>query len=210
MSFRKLFSSSANTGRDPDFNEEAVKIFNRLGNPQGSVGRFNACDPIWRHPTSGGTVYVGNVEAASNLGVLKQHGITHVVNCTDNMPMYHSKTGQIEYLQFDIASWSRYVRGGSESFYQFTNKMFQFVGETVSDGKHVLVHCLAGAHRAGTTGCLLLMHFAALDAHSAVALAKRLRPIIDPIGSLPELLKKAEEANRANPARERFPIKHFE
>ena len=24
--------------------------------------RYNSCDPIWKHPTTGGTIYVGNVE----------------------------------------------------------------------------------------------------------------------------------------------------
>ena len=53
----------------------------------------------------------------------------------------------------------------------------------------VLVHCLAGAHRAGTTGCLLLMHKGGLGASDAIMAAKRLRPIINPIGSLPGVLK---------------------
>ena len=56
----------------------------------------------------------------------------------------------------------------------------------------VLVHCLAGAHRAGTTGCILLMHKAGLSAMEAVATAKKLRPVIDPIGRFPELLRRYE------------------
>ena len=36
-------------------------------------------------------------------------------------------------------------------------------------GTNVIVHCLAGAHRAGTTGCILLMHFAGLEKASAAA-----------------------------------------
>ena len=62
------------------------------------------------------------------------------------------------------------------------------VEATVPRGASVLVHCLAGAHRAGTAAVLLLMHKHGWDAASAIAAAKQLRPIINPIGHLPGLL----------------------
>ena len=46
----------------------------------------------------------------------------------------------------------------------------------------MLVHCLAGAHRAGTTGCMLLMYKAGMPPGEAIKSAKKLRPVIDPIG----------------------------
>ena len=48
----------------------------------------------------------------------------------------------------------------------------------------------SGAHRAGTTGCLLLMYKEGLDVDAAVELAQSLRPIINPIGQLPLLLRR--------------------
>ena len=36
------------------------------------------------------------VQAASDISVLQQHKITNVVNCTDNMPLYHQATGKIQ------------------------------------------------------------------------------------------------------------------
>ena len=59
------------------------------------------------------------------------------------------------------------------------------------------MHCLAGAHRAGTTGCLLLMHKEGLSAADAVKAAKQLRPVINPIGSLPTLLRVFEGRSAA-------------
>jgi len=38
--------------------------------------------------------------AASNIDVLKKNGITNVVNCTDNMPLYHEGTAGINVLFF--------------------------------------------------------------------------------------------------------------
>jgi len=42
----------------------------------------------------------------------------------------------------------------------FMAPMFSFVEHAIVRGESVLVHCLAGAHRAGTTGCACLVHFA--------------------------------------------------
>ena len=68
--------------------------------------------------------------------------------------------------------------------------------DAIASGGSVLVHCLAGAHRAGTTGCLLLMHEASMDMRTAITSAKKLRPAIDPIGGLPELLARFEKARK--------------
>lgn len=38
--------------------------------------------------------------------------------------------------------------------------MFDFIDNAIANGGSVLIHCLAGAHRAGTTGCACLVHFA--------------------------------------------------
>ena len=73
--------------------------------------------------------------------------------------------------------------------------LLDFVDSAVVSGASVLVHCLAGAHRAGTTGCLLLMYKADMDKRTAIASAKKLRPAIDPIGSLPEFLERYERAH---------------
>ena len=44
----------------------------------------------------------------------------------------------------------------------------------------MLIHCFAGAHRAGTTGVAWLMHAERLSAADALRVAQRCRPIIDP------------------------------
>ena len=49
----------------------------------------------------------------------------------------------------------------------FVQQLFDFVEGALAAGSSVLIHCLAGAHRAGTTGCLLLMHKTGLGADQA-------------------------------------------
>lgn len=85
----------------------------------------------------------------------------------------------------------------------FTDPLFQFIEEAIANGQNVLVHCLAGAHRAGTTGVACIIHFAKLNVDEAIAIAKRCRPIIDPIGQLPEFLyrlKRLEDSRDASSA----------
>lgn len=176
-----------------DFDEEARKLWARLNLDPSSMRNegYNALDPLWRHPETGGTFFVGNQTAAANLNLLQQHKITHVVNCTDNMPLYHEGSGKIKYFRFDITSFYRKVRTDEDAV-TFAQPMLDFVGAALADGKNVMAHCLAGAHRAGTTGCICLMHFAQLSNREAVPIAKRCRPIIDPIGDFPELLAKLD------------------
>ena len=77
--------------------------------------------------------------------------------------------------------------------------MFKFIEEAISKGESVLVHCLAGAHRAGTTGCACLMHFGGLDPETAIVTAKKLRSIIDPISTFPDFLRRLHLAKLNSP-----------
>lgn len=185
---------------DLDFDEEARKLWARLNlDPNTKTGsQWNALDAIYRHPTGGGSIYVGNQSAASDFNMLRSHNITSVVNCTHGdsaIPCYHKD--KLKYYVFPIAQWSSFVNRTDESIIQFTAPMFGFIEAAISAGESVLVHCLAGAHRAGTTGCACLIHFADLEPATAIRTAKRLRPVIDPIGTLPELLTRLHKARSA-------------
>ena len=136
-----------------DFDEEARKLWERLNlDPESRTGgQWNPTDPIWRHPTGGGTIYVGNQTAAENLPFLQSLGITRVVNCTtgaSRIPNFHEGRGLL-YYTFSISSWSTSVNSTGASVLAFANPMFSFIEAAISKGESVLVHCLAGAHRAG-------------------------------------------------------------
>ena len=155
--------------------------------------------PIFRHP-GGGSIYVGNVYVAQSIDILQQFKITGVVNCTHGhgaLPNFcEGKPGGPKYYVFPISTWWTHLNATNASVYAFTDPMFAFIEQEISQGNNVLVHCLAGAHRAGTTGCACLMHFAKMDQSTATRVAKSLRPIIDPIGQLPAFLERLETAQR--------------
>lgn len=174
---------------------------------------YNSLDPIYKKPHSPATIYVGDRHAASDINLLKRFRITSVVNCTrpaesGELPNYCQGT-YIKYYEFPIATWSHYLFPNKSrdewlsdkastpqelaKVRDFFQRMFQFIQEALDRNESVLIHCLAGAHRAGSCGVAVLMYFLDLELAKAVFLAKLCRPIIDPIGSLPKVLMLLEE-----------------
>jgi protein tyrosine phosphatase len=154
-------------------------------------GRRKSLDPIWQNPSTNATIYVGDKRAARKMEILQTHNISHVVNCTDNMRNFHKHS--IIYHRFDIGSLGK----SSETTVSTVRQMLEFVGTALICGQNVMVHCNAGAHRAGTTGVICLMHFANLGKKAAIARAKACRPVIDPTKKrLPEILHQVEKGMR--------------
>jgi hypothetical protein len=191
------------------YDDEAKTLFQRLGVSGGahlsvssSVAAakrspYSDLDPIYSHPQTGGTIFVGNQSAAASLPGLKNNKITHVVNCTNGsgeIPNFHE--GALRYFRFPISDWHRRVARSGDEVLSFVAPLFSFIDSAINEGNNVLVHCLAGAHRAGTTGCLCLMHYEGLDMATAVPKAKSLRPIIDPICDFPRFLKHFEDSRK--------------
>lgn len=186
-----------------DFDQAARDLFQRLNIDPNTKSNslYNPTDPIWRCPKGGGTIFVGNQTAAESLSLLTSLGITRVVNCTHGagaIPNYHP--GKLLYYTFPISHWSSHVGSTHASVLKFSDPMFKFIEEAISRGENVLVHCLAGAHRAGTTGCACLVHFAKMDPPEAIRTAKTCRRIIDPIGQLPEFLNRLHRAESSGEA----------
>jgi len=179
-----------------DFTQEAFKVMSRtnIKNPH--------LDPIYKSPT-GSIIYCGDYHVASDIQALRKHNIKYVVNCTrpspsGELPNYHEGRGDISYFNFPIANWQKSVQhkgkktmidSSAPDVYQFFQRLFQFLDRAMASGSNVLVHCLAGCHRAGSTCVGILMHYEDQSLDDAIIAAKISRPIIDPIGCLPELLQ---------------------
>eukprot|EP00088_Acartia_fossae_P002824 TRINITY_DN11176_c0_g1_i1.p1 TRINITY_DN11176_c0_g1~~TRINITY_DN11176_c0_g1_i1.p1 ORF type:complete len:193 (-),score=31.66 TRINITY_DN11176_c0_g1_i1:214-792(-) len=169
-----------------DYNEEARKLWSRLSELQNDFRSFhNNLDPM-HQAENGGIIYVGSDTAARCLDTLKSRNITGVVNCASNIPCHH--IGHLDYYKFDIADWRRHTQLSGVELKHFLSPVFEFINVKLEKGESVLVHCLAGAHRAGTTGIMCLMHYEGMDSKTAILEAKKRRPIIDPIGDFKSLL----------------------
>ena len=188
-----------------NYDDEAHKILRQLnleGQQSGLMtkSRHSNVDAIWKDPGvgGGGTVYVGNYMAASDRRTLDERGIVAVVNCQDeNSQNYFENdddddTPTIQYHRFVVSrlavSWDLYPHPFHHGFEQ----AFDFIQSNIDQGKSVLIHCLAGAHRAGTVGTAWLMYKTGTGVSDALHMAKSCRPIIAPFGTLMELLHRLE------------------
>ena len=175
-----------------DFDQEARRLRAALGLDGGKpTHEFHDMDRLWVDTKTGGAIWVGNENAAKGpLSEFERHDIAAVVNCTDDMPNFLEGAGPI-YYRFNVAAHGHHSADPS-TLAMWVGKLFVFIDSALAHGRSVLVHCLAGAHRAGTTAVLLLMYKEGLTAEDAVRAAQSLRPIINPIGQLPLLLRRYE------------------
>lgn len=201
---------------DPYYDELAKDIFSTLGRKQGSK-QYKALDSIYVHPENGATVYIGNIHASRSQKLLETKNISAIVNCTADGRLSfenqeNSKGVAYKYLRFSIAQWPKFFHSRAqtpESVLEYVNQMIDFVEDSLDEGHSVLIHCLAGAHRAGTTGVLYLMAKHDISKTRATKLAKELRPIIDPIGTLKDLLQLVEDSRDAIREDDATSIRHW-
>eukprot|EP00930_Biecheleria_cincta_P100187 TRINITY_DN91802_c0_g1_i1.p1 TRINITY_DN91802_c0_g1~~TRINITY_DN91802_c0_g1_i1.p1 ORF type:complete len:294 (-),score=49.98 TRINITY_DN91802_c0_g1_i1:9-860(-) len=183
---------------DCDFDKEGSRLL-RAARASPAGGACNDVDPLWTHPTSGAKLYVGNESTAMSAQELAKHQITRIVRCLDyeGIPGSFESALEYRYLHFPIGWWReapgcKSQRGAA----RILAPLLGFVEEALAEGSSVLIHCLAGAHRAGTAGIACLMHLCRLDRNSATCAAKAARPTIDCIAHLGALLRRFEVSLR--------------
>lgn len=165
---------------------------------------------IYHDPTTGGAIHVGNTIAASSinhLNAMPPSPCRRIVHCMGTKRFAQRPfrdDPDFLYLDFPIAQWKNLIGydkcGDSMQVLRFFQPLFDFLDREMRQGKVVLIHCLAGAHRAGTTGIASLMYLTGMSAQEATKTAKSLRPIIDPIGDFPRLLQLLDEGlNQSKP-----------
>jgi protein-tyrosine phosphatase len=108
----------------------------------------------------------------------------------------HEGKKKYHYFRFPISSWywSPFDMNTDQGVLRFFLPVFLWIEERTAAGGNVLIHCLAGAHRAGTTSVSWLMYANGMGVQEAIRFGKSCRDAINPIGSFPELLKKLEKA----------------
>ena len=81
------------SGSSHDYSQEGRQLVASLVRDGRTRGAYNAMDVLWRHP-NGAEILVGNEEAARGPAeALTARQITHIVNCTDDMPNFLEGAG---------------------------------------------------------------------------------------------------------------------
>lgn len=182
-----------------DFDAAAEEILKQAKeNPLTPYSPFNA---IWKHPESGASLYIANAASAKSREVLESHGIGTLVCCLDfnqNLGPFEEVEGT-KCLYFPVSCWREAAPDKSvKSVAKVVSPLLEFVTSEMGQGRSVMIHCLAGCHRAGTAGIACLMQLCNLDFKSATTAAKAARPSIDPMAHLSALLRKLEISMRAD------------
>jgi protein-tyrosine phosphatase len=94
-------------------------------------------------------LYLGNREDARDLAGLEAVGVTHVVNCAEELPDYHE--GTLTYLGLNLRDPDPAVR-------DHIDRTCAFIDAARKEGKAVLVHCFAAISRAPSTVLAYLCH----------------------------------------------------
>ena len=134
----------ADVTKRPDYDEEARKLFAALNLPVSGAASsessrlhgYNNLDAVWKHPTTGAQVFIGNQTASVQRDILRQNGITHVVNCTSDMGnAFQGKDGSIAYFRFDLYKFfSALDLRSHRGVYEFFVPVFQWIDEAVESG----------------------------------------------------------------------------
>ena len=171
-----------------DYDEEARKLFRELNLSPTAAASYSNLNAIWSHPDGRASVYVGNARAACELRTLRERHIAAIVNCQDEFSNNSFEDlSDMHYHRFAVSRLAVSHHSASPFQHGF-QQAFAFIQRHLEEGNSVLIHCLAGAHRAGTVGTAWLMYKTEKSVDEALKLAKACRPIISPFGTLLELL----------------------
>ena len=105
--------AAAGSARDVDYAEAGRELLARVNLPADGSGvprveRYSNYNALWRHPSSGGTLYVGNASTAASRQMLDEIKCRAIVFCQESDGKMHFKDDPaFTYLQFPIGAWRR-------------------------------------------------------------------------------------------------------
>ncbi|CAF1242520.1 unnamed protein product [Adineta ricciae] len=118
-------------------------------------------------------IFVGNMLDSQNLDRLNQNRITHIINCTPDLPCKWE--GKYKYLRVDVLDLP------SQNIRKHFEDVFQFIDKALRDkSSNILVHCSAGISRSPTLVLAYMIKKDRMQLDDAFTAMRQLRPIVDP------------------------------
>ena len=121
-------------------------------------------------------LWVGSEVAAASLGNLRNHGITHVINCTTLPNTHEGRAGAPSYLKLSLFDSVVDLPRMLGCMTQTTD----FIRDAHAGGGTVLVHCHRGISRSCTMAMAYMMASARRSAEDVFEDVKRARRVCDP------------------------------
>lgn len=119
-------------------------------------------------------LYLGAEEDATNTRVLKELGITHIINCAEG----YIFTGQSFY-----GSKFKYIGFNAEDDWEYNimkhfPTVYAFIEDARTSGGKVLIHCIMGINRSGALTVSYLMVHKHMGPISAAKFVKKARSLV--------------------------------
>jgi len=179
-------------GDDGFFHDEGLKVLQRSGNDWD----HREMDAVWEHPLTKAKVFIGGIAAAQNAHLLRSHSVSCIVNCQgEGTPHPLEGSAGFNFLRMPINAARSIPSEDTNALWEFYEQFLSFVDEGTSRGESVLIHCLAGAHRAPTATGVFLLWKTRLPVEQVTSHMKKCRSIVqvDPFLGLVSILKRAKQ-----------------
>ena len=136
-----------------------------------------------------GQIYIGDIVGASSFEILKNYGITHIVNTAGELQNYFENTGKFVYKNIKLFDDPT---PGKEDVGKELEPIFHYIKTVVmsNPSNKIFVHCHAGISRSATVVTYYLMKRYELSLATALTRLRKARPIINPNPWYMEVLTK--------------------
>ena len=118
-------------------------------------------------------LYIGDHRAISNKAILDKHKITHIVNCTSEVPNYFEK--KYRYLKLGLND------DLTEILFDLLEPSYRYINSVLSiPTTNVIIHCYMGKSRSASILIYYLMRKLKISYHDALKLVRSKRKIVQP------------------------------
>ena len=154
---------------DAGWDREGRRTRDPRGRPQGTVDRILQLGQT--------DVYQGGGDIPEDKDGLRAWGIKLVANCTSNLPMpaWTGDRGMPKWERFPVTYAITRPDSSVGTLSSFWEPLWKGVDQAKATGGSILIHCNAGAHRAGLVGSSIAMREYGLQPKDAVAHVRRRR-----------------------------------
>lgn len=116
-------------------------------------------------------LYLGGYDAANDKRLLQHHGVTHVLNCTEDIHIFFPN--DFKYLRLAVED------DDAQNLSEHFETAWHFMDEAMSKGS-VFVHCMMGMSRSSTIVLAYMMKRRSMSLLDAYVWAKQRREIVSP------------------------------
>jgi protein-tyrosine phosphatase len=126
-------------------------------------------------------IYLGDFRAADDINILRDNGITHIINCAKDMPEVYP--GEFEYLSLNLKDTA------NEDLTEAISVSMQFIKNA---GK-VFIHCKQGVSRSASIVIAYLIKIKNMKYDNALMFVQMKRFCVNPNPGFESQLRKYEE-----------------